>query len=177
MKAVDAATLGGLTLLLCLGISIAAPQTAQSGNEVNAVQAATTLPACCAQHPSEEKVFQADSFAGFFGKMFDTSDYPARWYCGNWTLDVGWLHILSDIGIFVAYLCIASLLIFLVTCRKDVPFPKIFWLFAAFIGACGFGHLLESALFWWPAYRFAGVVKAATAFISLGTLGFVLVSS
>lgn len=112
MKAVDAATLGGLTLLLCLGISIAAPQTARSGIEANAVQAATTLPACCAQHPSGEKEFQADSFAGFFGKMFDTSDYPARWYCGNWTLDVGWLHILSDIGIFVAYLSIASLLIF-----------------------------------------------------------------
>lgn len=174
MKAVDAATLGGLTLLLCLGISIAAPQTARSGIEANAVQAATTLPACCAQHPSGEKEFQTDSFAGFFGKMFDTSDYPARWYCGNWTLDVGWLHILSDIGIFVAYLSIASLLIFLVTCRKDVPLPRIFWLFAAFIGVCGFGHLLESALFWWPAYRFAGVVKAATALISLGTLGVVL---
>jgi len=181
MKAVDAVTLGGLSLLLVLGVSLAWPASAMSS--AMSVMPMSVPPStvdsaavsdCCAQPLDAKKEFRADSFSGFFGKLFDTSDYPARWYCGNWTLDVGWLHILSDFGIFIAYSCIASLLVFLVLRRDDVPFTKIFWLFATFISACGFGHLVESSIFWWPAYRFSGLVKAGTAFVSLGTLGVVL---
>ena len=106
----------------------------------------------------------------FFSKLFDTKDFPARWHCGNWTSGHGWLHILSDIGVWSAYFAIPALLIFLVLRRKDIPFQKIFLLFGAFILLCGLTHLMEAIIFWWPAYRLAGVLKFLTAVVSWTTV-------
>jgi signal transduction histidine kinase len=106
----------------------------------------------------------------FFTHLFDTTDFPARWQCGQWSEGHGWLHILSDIGIFGAYTAIPCVLAFFVLRRKDIPFPRIMWLFVAFIFACGFGHLVEAMIFWQPVYRFSGVVKLTTAVVSWGTV-------
>ena len=40
----------------------------------------------------------------FFRKLFDTSDFPVRWQCGNWSELLGWMHIVSDLAIWVAYM-------------------------------------------------------------------------
>lgn len=103
-------------------------------------------------------------------ELFDTSDFPARWRCGNWTDAQGWLHILSDLGIWSAYLAIPCVLIYFALRRRDLPFKFVFLLFGAFILACGTTHLMEAVLFWWPAYRLAGVLKLLTALISWGTV-------
>src|SRR5262245_6008350 len=97
---------------------------------------------------------------------FDTSAFPARWECGDWSAAMGWLHIVSDLAVFGAYLAIPILLAWMVRGRPDVPFPRVFWLFAAFIFSCGTGHLLEAIIFWWPIYPFAGLLKATTAAVS-----------
>src|SRR5262245_17662245 len=102
----------------------------------------------------------------FFSNLFNTQDFPPRWHCGNWTSELGWLHILSDIAVFGAYTAIPVVLTYFVIRKRDVPFPRIFWLFAAFIFSCGFGHLIEAIIFWQPVYRFAGLVKLATATVS-----------
>ena len=109
----------------------------------------------------------------FFSRLFDTSDFPARWYCGDgWRSEPanGWLHILSDVAIFGAYTAIPCVLAYFILRRRDVPFPKILWLFVAFIFACGFGHLLEAIIFWHPVYRFSGLVKLTTAVVSWATV-------
>lgn len=106
----------------------------------------------------------------FLANLFDTSDFPARWHCGQWTAGHGWLHILSDLGVWSAYFAIPCLLVYFAFRRKDVPFRKLFWLFGAFILACGTTHLMEAAIFWWPAYRLAGVIKLATAVVSWATV-------
>jgi PAS domain S-box-containing protein len=106
----------------------------------------------------------------FFSKLLDTSDFPARWQCGNWTAGHGWLHILSDLGVWSAYVAIPCVLGYFVLRRKDIPFRTIFWLFGAFILACGTTHLMEAVLFWWPAYRLAGIIKLLTAVVSWGTV-------
>lgn len=31
--------------------------------------------------------------------LFDTSGFPARWDCGVWSSELGWLHIYSDLAI------------------------------------------------------------------------------
>jgi PAS domain S-box-containing protein len=54
--------------------------------------------------------------------------------------------------------------------RRDVPFPSIFWLFGAFILACGTTHLMEAIIFWHPLYRLAGIIKLATAMVSWATV-------
>ena len=106
----------------------------------------------------------------FFQHLFDTSDFPPRWHCGAWTDAHGWLHILSDLGVWSAYLAIPCVLAYFVLRRKDIPFRKIFVLFAAFIVACGTTHLMEALIFWWPAYRLAGLIKLFTAVVSWSTV-------
>lgn len=94
----------------------------------------------------------------------------ARWNCGQWTPLHGWVHIVSDLAIFGAYAAIPVALVLFISKRKDVPFNKLFWLFAGFILFCGVGHLIEATLFWWPWYRLSGLMKLSTAIISWVTV-------
>ena len=106
----------------------------------------------------------------FLSKLFDTSDFPPRWHCGAWTPGHGWLHILSDLGVWSAYLAIPSVLGYFILRRKELPFRLVFLLFGAFILACGTTHLMEAIIFWWPAYLLAGVIKLVTAIVSWATV-------
>ncbi len=106
----------------------------------------------------------------FFSKLFDTSDFPPRWNCGHWTEGHGWLHILSDLGVWSAYVAIPCVLVYFAMRRRNLPFRLIFLLFGAFILACGTTHLMEAIIFWWPAYRLAGVIKLVTAVVSWATV-------
>ncbi len=100
------------------------------------------------------------------GYLFDTELWPARWHCGQWSDALGWLHIGSDVAIFGAYMAIPAVLVYFVLKKRTIPFLPIFWLFAAFILLCGFGHLIEASLFFEPWYRFSGAMKFTTAVVS-----------
>lgn len=106
----------------------------------------------------------------FLARLLDTSDFPPRWMCGSWSDGHGWLHILSDIGVFSAYFAIPLVLAYFLARRRDLPFRRIFVLFAAFILLCGTTHLMEAIIFWWPAYRLAGMLKLITAVVSWVTV-------
>jgi PAS domain S-box-containing protein len=106
----------------------------------------------------------------FFLNLFDTSGFPARWNCGQWSAGHGWLHIISDIAIFGAYAAIPLALAYFARQRKDVPFTPVLWLFVAFIASCGLTHLIEAMIFWHPWYRFSGLMKAVTAVVSWMTV-------
>lgn len=106
---------------------------------------------------------------GFFGLLFDTSGFPARWHCGVWSPFLGWLHILSDFAIAAAYFAIPLLMVAFIRRRQDFPFSTLFWLFIAFIASCGTCHLIEAIIFWSPIYRASGVAKFVTAMASWGT--------
>ena len=106
----------------------------------------------------------------FLTRLFDTDGFTPRWNCGVWTSAHGWLHILSDLGVWSAYVAIPCILGYFVLKRRDVPFRNVLLLFGAFILVCGTTHLMEAILFWWPAYRLAGLIKLATAVISWATV-------
>lgn len=106
----------------------------------------------------------------FFGGLFNTSEWPARWYCGSWSDFHGWLYIISDILIWAAYFLIPVFLVRFILRRKDFPFPKTIWLFVAFILFCGATHLIDALIFWVPVYRFSALVRFATAIISMATV-------
>ena len=90
--------------------------------------------------------------SNFFGSILSTNEFPARWQCGTWSEFHGWLYILSDVGIWVAYFTIPIVLgFFLIKRKEDLPFKSILVLFIAFILACGLTHLLDAIIFWWPA--------------------------
>lgn len=101
-----------------------------------------------------------------FGSLFDTTGFPARWHCGIWSSTHGWTHIISDWLIFGAYFAIPLSIAIYALKRKDLRFPALYWLFAAFILACGLGHLIESFIFWKPMYRLSAASKVLTAIVS-----------
>lgn len=107
----------------------------------------------------------------YFTHLFDTGGFPARWHCGSWNAFTGWFYILSNVGTWLAYFTIPALLLSFVRRRDDVPFSRLFLLFAAFIWACGTSHFMDAMMFWWPAYRLSGVVHFLTAVISWITIG------
>lgn len=106
----------------------------------------------------------------FFGGLFNVKDWPARWHCGTWSDFHGWLYILSDLLIWGSYFAIPILLARMLAKRPDIPFPKIIWLFVAFIVLCGVTHLLDAITFWWPAYRLNALVELITAVASVFTV-------
>lgn len=111
-----------------------------------------------------------NSIGGYFASLLETENWPARWYCGNWSETDGWITIIADSLIFTAYLSIPLLLIFFLSKRKKVPYKKFLILFSAFILLCGFTHLIEVIIFWDPVYRLAGFVKLLTGIVSWVTV-------
>jgi hypothetical protein len=53
--------------------------------------------------------------------------------------------------------------------RRDLPVPRIFWMFIAFTFACGTTHLIEVWMIWDPHYWLSGGLKAVTGIISVAT--------
>jgi len=106
----------------------------------------------------------------WISSLFDTADFAPRWLCGHWTSLHGWTHIVSDALIFGAYFAIPAVLLYLVRRRADIPFPRVFWLFGAFIVLCGATHLIECFIFWKPIYRVSALVKVLTAIASWATV-------
>lgn len=100
----------------------------------------------------------------------DMSAFMPHGMCFLWQPGIMALHILSDIGIAIAYFGIPFVLWYFVRRRTDVPFQRVFLLFAAFILLCGATHLFNVWVLWVPAYYTEGVLKAATAVVSIGTL-------
>lgn len=98
--------------------------------------------------------------------LFDTAGFPPRWHCGSWTSLHGWVHVVADVSIFAAYVSIPAVIALYALRRKDLPFPRVAWLFALFIVSCGLSHLIEASIFWHPWYRLSALVKAITALVS-----------
>lgn len=114
----------------------------------------------------------ADQFSGFFTNLFDTSLWPKRWNCGTWSPLHGWIYIISDLLIWLSYFAIPVLLGFFVYKKQveNIPFKTVLVLFIVFILACGFTHLMDAAIFWWPAYKLSAVLRMGTAIVSLVTV-------
>ena len=102
----------------------------------------------------------------FFRKLFDTSDWPPRWHCGNWTGFHGWLYIISDLLIWSAYFAIPLVILKYISRKVNARFVRLYFLFAAFILACGATHLLDAITFWFPAYRLNALVRFVTGVVS-----------
>jgi PAS domain S-box-containing protein len=98
-----------------------------------------------------------------------TGNYIPHGHCYLWQRELVALHIVSDSIIALAYYSIPVSLIYFITQGKDLPFRKIFWLFAAFIISCGTTHIMEIWTLWHPVYWVSGSLKMITAAISAYT--------
>jgi len=102
-------------------------------------------------------------------QIFEIAGFIPHGHCYLWQTNLVGLHILSDGLIALAYYSIPIMLIYFVRQRQDTPFQKVFFLFGAFIIACGTTHLMEIWTLWYPTYWLSGGVKAITALISIYT--------
>jgi PAS domain S-box-containing protein len=99
-----------------------------------------------------------------------STDFMPHGYCFLWFPEVLWLHAASDALIALSYFAIPAALVVLVLRRRgEVPFPWLFGLFAAFIVACGLTHVMGIWTIWRPDYGAEGLVKGATALVSVAT--------
>jgi PAS domain S-box-containing protein len=110
-----------------------------------------------------------NQFSEFFRKLFDTADFPPRWYCGHWTDFHGWFYIISDLLVWSAYFTIPLIIIKYIA-NKKARFKKVYVLFAIFILACGATHFLDAMMFWIPAYRLSALVRFITGIASWLTI-------
>lgn len=107
----------------------------------------------------------------FFTGLFATDLWPARWHCGTWSDFHGWLFIISDLMIWLAYFLIPIIIIRYFTGKKGkVKFSSVYILFASFILLCGSTHFIDAMMFWVPMYRLNGLVRLITGVVSLLTV-------
>ena len=98
--------------------------------------------------------------------MFSSADLTPHGFCLLWREDLLLLNAAADAAIGLSYYVIPVALTYFVLKRRDVAFGFLFWMFAAFILACGTTHLFEIWTIWHPAYGLQGAMKLATAAVS-----------
>jgi signal transduction histidine kinase/CheY-like chemotaxis protein len=103
------------------------------------------------------------------GRFFDTANLTPHGFCLSWRPELLWLQVVPDFLIGLSYYSIPLALAYFVSRRADVVFGWIFWMFAAFILACGTTHFFEIWTLWHPDYATQGLLKVATAIISVAT--------
>lgn len=101
--------------------------------------------------------------------MEHTQDFMPHGYCISWDVPLLTLHVLSDFFIALAYFSIPVGIIYFVSKKDDVTFKPVYYLFAAFILACGITHVMGIITLWMPVYYLAGVFKLLTAIVSVAT--------
>lgn len=90
-------------------------------------------------------------------------------YCLRWDGPLLFVFITANVGIAIAYFAIPLALRKFIGGRRDLPYPHMFKLFAAFILSCGITHLAKVWTLYYPAYWGEAVIDAWTAAISLTT--------
>jgi two-component sensor histidine kinase len=97
------------------------------------------------------------------------ADFMPHGYCYLWFPEILWLHVFSDGLIALAYFLIPTSLLAFVLRRREIPFPWMFLMFAAFITACGLTHVMGIWTIWQPDYGMEGLVKFGTGLVSITT--------
>lgn len=108
------------------------------------------------------------SVTEFVRRIFE-SDFMPHGHCFMWKPDILWLHVISDGVVAASYFSIPVALVVLYRRRADFAYSGVLALFAAFIFLCGLTHVFGIWTMWDPIYRAEGLVKGATALVSVLT--------
>lgn len=102
--------------------------------------------------------------------LLETNGFLPHAFCLNLRPDLIWLHVASDGIIAFAYFLIpVTLVVFLRRLKTPLSFNWAISLFAGFILLCGTSHIFEIITLWQPMYYLQGLIKAATAVVSILT--------
>ena len=76
--------------------------------------------------------------------------------------------------VWSAYFAIPLIIIRYISKKHDARFVRLYFLFAAFILACGATHFFDAVTFWFPVYRINALVRAITGIISWTTVFYLM---
>ncbi|MCK9394387.1 MAG: PAS domain S-box protein [Methylobacter sp.] len=105
----------------------------------------------------------------WFNDLLAASNFMPHGACYLWLPSILWLHIISDSIIALAYYSIPFALFYFAKKRTDLAYRWVFVLFAVFICLCGTTHLISIWTIWHPDYWLDGLIKLATALVSIVT--------
>ena len=105
----------------------------------------------------------------FFDQLFNSQTLTPHGVCLLWRPSLLWLHVVSDGLIGLSYYSIPLALASLMLRRRDISFGWMFWMFAAFILACGTTHFMSIWTLWHADYGIEGLIKLVTAVLSVTT--------
>lgn len=105
----------------------------------------------------------------FIANVLSQNGFMPHGMCFQWRPDILWMHVLADLVVALAYFSIPLALTIVLWRRRHVPFKGLIVLFALFILFCGTTHVIGIVVLWEPVYRLQGLVKLATAAISIAT--------
>jgi PAS domain S-box-containing protein len=102
----------------------------------------------------------------FLNSLFS---YMPHGFCLKWDLPLLATMVVGNLTIALAYFAIPIALYYFAGKRKDLPYQYMFYLFAAFIAACGLTHVLKVLTIWQPVYWIEAGLDVVTALLSLAT--------
>jgi PAS domain S-box-containing protein len=106
---------------------------------------------------------------GLFDYLFAAASFMPHGYCLLWRPDLVAMHAVADAVIAISYFSIPAVIHIFLMRRPDIEYGWLAFLFVAFISACGMTHVIGLVTLWHPVYGLEGLVKLATAAISLAT--------
>ncbi|HEX5486205.1 MAG TPA: response regulator [Limnobacter sp.] len=106
--------------------------------------------------------------------MGQINQFIPHGFCIAWNIPLLTLHVVSDALIAIAYFSIPAGLLYVASRRKGGALHGVYYLFAAFIMACGFTHLMGIVTLWYPLYYLDGLLKLLTAVVSVATALYLL---
>ncbi len=102
-------------------------------------------------------------------QLFDSSGFMPHGHCFLWTPSLLWSYVTADSVIAASYYSIPFTLWYFANKRQDLPFRRVFFLFGAFVMACGTTHLFSVLNIWQSDYWADAGIKMFTAVISAMT--------
>jgi two-component sensor histidine kinase len=105
----------------------------------------------------------------FLDWLLNPTGLTPHGFCLSWSPGLVAMHAVSDVIIGLAYFSIPLAIAAFVRRRPDIKYGWVAYLFVAFILACGATHFLAILTLWVPAYGVEGIIKTATAVLSIAT--------
>lgn len=106
--------------------------------------------------------------------MNNVIEYLPHGFCIAWNPQLLAMHVISDLLIAIAYFSIPIGIVYVARRRPDAELQPIYYLFAAFILACGVTHVMGILTLWVPLYYTQGIAKIITALVSVATAIYLL---
>jgi PAS domain S-box-containing protein len=78
------------------------------------------------------------------------------------------------LAIWLAYFAIPVVILKYLSRKQEIRFVRLYFLFAAFILACGATHFLDALAFWLPMYRLGALMRFITAVVSWITVFYIV---